>query len=73
MRYSDIYFPRYNENYIYAGANYLYDEAFFFKWTVMDEVIVPMDIEPGDYALSFRWDCEQTPQIWNACSSIRII
>ena len=31
------------------------------------------DIEPGEYVLSFRWDCEQTPQIWNGCSDITIV
>ena len=36
------------------------------------EVEVP-DLPPGEYVLSFRWDCEQTSQIWNACSNIRII
>ena len=30
-------------------------------------------VAPGDYVLSFRWDCEQTSQIWNGCSSIRIV
>jgi hypothetical protein len=44
-----------------------------FLWTLMDEVEVPADLWPGDYVLSFRWDCEATPQIWNACSNIRII
>jgi len=44
-----------------------------FPWTLMDEVEVPADLEAGDYVLSFRWDCEATPQIWNACSNIRIV
>ena len=44
-----------------------------FLWTLMDEVEVPMNLELGEYILSFRWDCEATPQIWNACSNIIII
>jgi len=44
-----------------------------FKWTLMDEVVVPQQLEQGDYVLSFRWDCEQTPQIWNACANIKIL
>jgi len=44
-----------------------------FLWTLMDEVEVPMELEIGEYVLSFRWDCEATPQIWNACSNIIII
>ena len=37
-----------------------------FSWTLMDEVEVPADLEEGDYVLSFRWECEATPQIWNS-------
>jgi len=44
-----------------------------FDWTLMDEVEVPADLEAGDYVLSFRWDCEGTPQIWNSCSNIKIV
>ena len=44
-----------------------------FSWTLMDEVEVPADLEAGDYVLSFRWDCEATPQIWNSCSNIKIV
>ena len=42
-------------------------------WTLMDEVEVPTDLVPGDYVLSFRWDCEATPQIWNSCANIKIV
>lgn len=40
---------------------------------VIDHVQVPSDLAPGDYVLSFRWDCEDTFQIWNMCSNIRIV
>ena len=43
-----------------------------FHFTIIDQVQVPADLMPGDYVLSFRWDCEQTPQVWSACSSIKI-
>ena len=26
------------------------------------QVIIPEDIEPGDWVLSFRWDCEESNQ-----------
>jgi hypothetical protein len=29
----------------------------------MDKVQVPQNIAPGSYALSFRYDCEQTSQV----------
>jgi len=40
-------------------------------YQIVDQVKVP-DIPVGDYVLSFRWDCEQTPQIWSQCADIRI-
>lgn len=45
----------------------------FFKWSIVDKVEVPADLPLGDYVLSFRWDCEQTPQVWNSCSDVRIV
>lgn len=41
-------------------------------YSVVDQVTVPNNIEAGDYLLSFRWDCEQSPQIWQNCADIRI-
>jgi len=43
-----------------------------FLFTIMDEVEVPQ-VEAGEYVLSFRWDCEQTSQIWNGCANIKIV
>uniref|UniRef100_A0A7S4SZ54 Chitin-binding type-4 domain-containing protein n=1 Tax=Alexandrium monilatum TaxID=311494 RepID=A0A7S4SZ54_9DINO len=43
-----------------------------FKWSIVDRLRVPADIETGEYILSWRWDCEQTPQVWNSCANIRI-
>merc|ERR1711865_57037 len=33
-------------------------------FAVEDTLQVPAGIPPGDYVLGFRWDCEQTTQIW---------
>ena len=41
-------------------------------WAFKDLVEVPEDLEPGDYVLSFRWDCQRTPQVWNSCANIKI-
>jgi len=43
-----------------------------FGFNIVDKVKVPADLEPGKYVLSFRWDCEQTPQVWNTCADIMI-
>jgi hypothetical protein len=40
-------------------------------YEIIDKVKVP-NLQPGRYVLSFRWDCEQTPQIWSQCSDIEI-
>jgi len=42
-----------------------------FDWMLVDKVKVPKT--PGKYVLSFRWDCEQTPQVWNSCADIEIV
>jgi len=43
-----------------------------FPFTMIDQVKVPEDMAAGEYVLSWRWDCEQTPQVWNSCSDIRV-
>jgi len=40
---------------------------------VIDMVEVPNDLEPGEYVLSFRWDCKCTAQVWAVCSNIMIV
>lgn len=37
----------------------------------MDKVKVPQ-LPPGDYVVSFRWDSEQTPQVWASCGDVTI-
>lgn len=44
-----------------------------FSYSIMDEVKIPDDLEEGDYFLSWRWDCEQSPQIWQQCADIRLV
>lgn len=41
-------------------------------FTIMDQLQVPKHLALGDYVLSFRWDCEQTPQVWTTCANIRV-
>ena len=43
------------------------------EWAWKDLVEVPEDLEPGEYVLSFRWDCLHSPQVWNSCSNIVIV
>jgi len=41
-------------------------------YNIMDYVVVPDDLPDGQYFLSWRWDCEQTTQIWQNCADIVI-
>lgn len=41
------------------------------KFSVMDEIQVPN--KPGKYVLGWRWDCEETDQVWNSCADIEIV
>ena len=41
-------------------------------FSVVDEVVVPDSLAPGDYLLSWRWDCEQTGQIWQNCADVHV-
>lgn len=41
-------------------------------WNIIDLVEVPTDISEGDYVISYRYDCEQTPQVWQQCGDVRI-
>lgn len=42
-----------------------------FNAGIVDRVQVP-DVPPGDYVLGFRWDAEQTQQVWSSCGDVRI-
>jgi hypothetical protein len=57
----------------YGRNNCTEDEATgqFFGWNVVDTLKVP-DVPPGEYTVSFRWEGEQTPQIWASCSDVTI-
>jgi len=43
------------------------------QWAFKDLVEVPETLAPGDYVLSFRWDCQESPQVWNGCANIKIV
>jgi hypothetical protein len=39
----------------------------------MDKVKVPASLPPGQYVLSWRWDAEQTKQVWAHCSDVNVL
>lgn len=46
-------------------------KRWYLDWGVVDKLKVP-DIPEGDYVLGFRWDSEQTPQVWSSCADVSI-
>jgi len=40
------------------------------SWAIVDTVFAPN--KTGDYILQWRWDNEQTPQIWTTCADVRV-
>lgn len=42
------------------------------EWSIMDRVLIPESLEEGEYLLSWRWDCEESTQIWQNCADIRL-
>merc|ERR1712209_209155 len=38
---------------------------------IIDTLQVP-HLPPGDYVLGWRWDCEESTQVWSSCSDITI-
>lgn len=39
---------------------------------ISDHVLIPKDLPAGEYVLGWRWDCEETAQIWQNCADVSI-
>lgn len=44
-----------------------------FNFNIIDQVLIPSNLPAGEYLLSFRWDSEQTPQVWAECADVTIV
>mmetsp|Transcript_25457 Transcript_25457/g.51703 ORF Transcript_25457/g.51703 Transcript_25457/m.51703 type:complete len:360 (-) Transcript_25457:192-1271(-) len=42
------------------------------KVTTYDQLRIPDHLEPGEYVLGFRWDCESSAQVWQSCADVTI-
>ena len=40
---------------------------------IIDCVLIPESLELGEYLLSWRWDAEQSAQVWQNCADVLII
>ena len=44
-------------------------------WTdgqIIDTIAIPAELVAGDYVLGWRWDCEETTQVWQSCADVTI-
>jgi len=39
---------------------------------IVDTVRIPADITPGQYVVQWRWDCEESSQIWLNCADVTV-
>jgi hypothetical protein len=60
----------FEEGYGYGGRDAPPPNTDIFYWSISDEIRVPP--MTGSFVLSFRWDCEQTPQVWSSCADIEV-
>ena len=40
---------------------------------IVDKVSIPADLPPGEYVVGWRWDCEQTAQVWSGCGDVTVV
>jgi hypothetical protein len=43
-----------------------------FAWNIVESYKIPANLTTGAYLLSWRWDCEGSPQIWVNCADLQI-
>lgn len=43
-----------------------------FDFGLVDKVKIPANLPEGEYVVGFRWESEQTPQVWSSCSDVTI-
>jgi len=39
---------------------------------IVDRVLIPAGLPAGEYVLGWRWDCEESNQIWQSCSDVTV-
>jgi hypothetical protein len=42
-------------------------------FNIVDLVHVPASLKPGDYLLSFRWDCEESNEVFMGCADVMLV
>lgn len=39
---------------------------------IVDNVALPWELPTGEYVIGWRWDCEESNQVWQNCADVRI-
>jgi len=56
-----------------AGSTNLCSGERPFAIRVVDILKVPEETPPGKYVPGWRWDVEETAQVWSSCADITIV
>jgi len=40
---------------------------------IIDLVRLPSTLPPGKYVVGWRWDAEQTAQVWSGCGDVEVV
>ena len=40
---------------------------------IVDKVQIPAHLPAGKYVVGFRWDCEESNQVWSSCSDVTVV
>jgi hypothetical protein len=41
--------------------------------SIVDTIKVADDLAPGQWVFQWRWDSEQTAQVWNSCADVTVV
>lgn len=44
-----------------------------YNMEIVDKVMIPKHLKPGKYVLGWRWDCEESNQVWSSCSDVTVV
>lgn len=44
-----------------------------FRLEIVDRLRLPADLPAGEWVLGWRWDCEESTQVWASCSDVTIV
>ena len=58
---------------VFGYGQCLLNGTYTMPFSIVDQLHVPLNIAEGHYVLSFRYDAEQTPQVWNTCANVKLV